>query len=188
VIIYTDASGVGIGAVLKQPQDDGVLHPVAYFSRKSRPAEMKKKAVYLECLAIKEALVFWQYWLIGRDFNVISDHKPLETMRVRARTDEALGDLMNYLAQYNFKIIYAQGKENVEAGSLSRNPVLESFENQDEVLTLVNFVMMRDIEKDQKTNREEIFQAKSITERQNIYFKKLKQRDCIFISGDLEGK
>ena len=32
-------------------------------------------------------------------------------MRVSARTDEALGDLMFYLSQYNFKIVYAQGKD-----------------------------------------------------------------------------
>lgn len=49
--IFTDASGIGLGAILKQPQEDGLLHPVAYFSRRLRPAELKRKAIHLE---------FWQ--------------------------------------------------------------------------------------------------------------------------------
>jgi len=42
--IYTDASLQGVGAV--------------------------KKAVYLECLAIKEVVKYWQYWLISRKFTI----------------------------------------------------------------------------------------------------------------------
>ena len=56
VFIYTHASGEGLGAVLKQPQEDGMLHPVAYFSRRLKPAELKRKAIHLECLAIKQAM------------------------------------------------------------------------------------------------------------------------------------
>ena len=56
VFIYIDASGDGLGTVLKQPRDNGTLHPVAYFSRKLKPTEAKKKAIHLECLAIKEAI------------------------------------------------------------------------------------------------------------------------------------
>ena len=56
VFIYIDASGDGLGTVLKQPRDNGTLHPVAYFLRKLKPTEAKKKAIHLECLAIKEAI------------------------------------------------------------------------------------------------------------------------------------
>lgn len=41
--IFTDASIQGIGAILKQVQNNGELLPVAYFSKKLRPAQMKKK-------------------------------------------------------------------------------------------------------------------------------------------------
>ena len=70
--------------------------------------------MYLECLAIKEAVKFWQHWLLGKKFIVFSDHKLLENMNIKARTDEELGDLTYYLSQYDFKIIYCQGKYNVE--------------------------------------------------------------------------
>ena len=32
-VLHTDASGVGLGAVLEQEQDDGKLHPISYASR-----------------------------------------------------------------------------------------------------------------------------------------------------------
>lgn len=41
--IYTDASLEGIGAVLKQTQDNGNEKPVAYFSKKLNEAQRKKK-------------------------------------------------------------------------------------------------------------------------------------------------
>lgn len=130
--IYTDASIKGVGAVLKQEEKNGISKPVSYFSKKLTEAQKKKKAIYLECLAIKGAVKYWQHLLMGREFIVYSDHKPLENMNVRARTDEELGDLMNYLSQYNFEIKYYPGKSSQEADCLSRNPVLESYENADD--------------------------------------------------------
>ena len=185
VFIYTDASGVGLGAVLKQTQADGLLHPVAYFSRRLKPTELKKKAIYLECLAIKEAIVYWQHWLIGRDFTIVSDHKPLESMRVKARTDETLGVLMHYLSQYQFKIIYSSGKNNIEADSLSRNPVLECFENEEDILKVVNLVKLQELVRDQEENRDEINKAKKIVKRGDITYKNLKNRHRIFVSQNM---
>lgn len=57
-ILQTDANLEGLGAILKQKQNDGSIKPVAYFSKKLNVIQKKKKAVFLECLAIKEALMF----------------------------------------------------------------------------------------------------------------------------------
>ncbi|GBP66806.1 Transposon Tf2-8 polyprotein [Eumeta japonica] len=127
--IYTDASIKGVGAILKQEDKTGVSKPVAYFSKKLTESQKKKKAIYLECLAIKESLKYWQHWLMGKEFVIYSDHKPLENLNIKARTDEELGDLMHYLSQYNFKVKYNAGQSNQEADCLSRNPVLEPDEN-----------------------------------------------------------
>lgn len=130
--IYTDASLEGVGAILKQTQPDGKEKPVAYFLKKLNAAQKKKKAIYLECLGITEAVRYWQYWLIGKSCTVYTDHKPLENMNLKSRTDEDLGDMTYYLSQYDFRIKYAPGKQNLEADCLSRNPVLDPSQNIEE--------------------------------------------------------
>ncbi|GBP05437.1 Retrovirus-related Pol polyprotein from transposon 412 [Eumeta japonica] len=149
---YTDASLEGIGAILKQIQPNGKEKPVAYFSKKLNEAQKKKKAIYLECLAIKEAVKYWQYWLIGKHFTVYSDHKPLENMNIKSRIDEELGEFTYYLSQYDFKIKYAPGKDNLEADCLSRNPVLEAVDDTDEQLRIVNLIQLQDVVTDQEKN------------------------------------
>lgn len=180
--IYTDASIKGLGAVLKQEDDNGNNKPVAYFSKKLNEAQKKKKAIYLECLAIKEAVKYWQHWLMGKEFTVYSDHKPLENMNIKARTDEELGDLTYYLSQYNFKIIYYPGKLNQEADCLSRNPVLEPHDNTDDFLRVVNLLNLRDIKHDQQTNQDLQNGKSELVLENGIYYKKNKGRKKIILS------
>ena len=186
--IYTDASLEGIGAILKQLQIDGREKPVAYFSKKLNEAQKKKKAIYLECLAIKEAIKYWQHWLIGRSFEVYTDHKPLENLNLKARTDEELGELTYYLSQYDFQIKYIPGKDNVEADCLSRNPVLESIENTEEALTIVNLTQLDEIRRDQEKN-EMIQKIKSkLISKNGILYKKVRNKEKIILSEELSIK
>lgn len=62
-VVQTDASLEGIGAVLKQKQENGIFKPVAFFSKKLNEVKKKKKALFLECLAIKESLMYWRHLL-----------------------------------------------------------------------------------------------------------------------------
>lgn len=182
ISIYTDASIDGVGAILKQTQKDGKQKPIAYFSKKLNQAQKKKKAIYLECLAIKEAVKYWQYWLIGKPFTVYTDHKPLENKNLKSRTDEELGDLTYYLSQYDFQIKYSPGKENLEADCLSRNPVLEPNDNKEEQLKVVNFVKLEDIRIDQKKNEKIQRNKEKLIERQEVYLKKKKNKEKIILT------
>ncbi|CAH2211447.1 jg5429, partial [Pararge aegeria aegeria] len=181
--IYTDASIKGVGAVLKQEDKNGDGKPVAYFSKKLSESQKKKKAIYLECLAIKEAVKYWQHWLMGKEFMVYSDHKPLENMNIKARTDEELGDLTYYLSQYNFKIKYNPGKLNQEADCLSRNPVLEPYKNTEDILKVVNLITLEDIKRDQHKNVE--LQRDKLIFENGIYYKKNRNRKKILLSDEL---
>lgn len=180
--IYTDASIHGVGAILKQPQENGEEKPCAYFSRKLNESQKRKKAIYLECLAIKEAVKYWQHWVIGKKFKVFTDHKPLEKLNIRARTDEELGDLTYYLSQFNFEVIYSPGKDNLEADSLSRNPVLDPYVNQEEVLKVVNFIKLEDIQNDQNKNEDIKLYKNKLILKNKIYLKRIGNKQKIILT------
>lgn len=51
-VLYTDASDVGIEAVLVQADDSGVEHPVALFSKKLRPNQVRYSTIEKKTLAL----------------------------------------------------------------------------------------------------------------------------------------
>ena len=179
VHIYTDASQDGIGAVLKQIQPNGEEKPVAYFSKKLNEVQRKRKAIYIESYAIREAIKFWKYWLLGTHFTVFTDHKPLENLNIKSRTDEELGDLTNYLLQFDFQVVYKPGKSMVEADYLSRNPVFESsqFDNEDKILTTVNVLQLDEIKDSQKL----IKMTRNDQIKDGIILRKIKNRKKIVL-------
>jgi len=56
VTIETDASDYTIGAICSQPDKKGILHPVAYYSRKLKDPERNYDIHDKELLAIVDAL------------------------------------------------------------------------------------------------------------------------------------
>ena len=59
-IIETDASDYVSTGVLSQRDDDGVLHPVAFFSKKHAPAECNYDMYNTELMVISKALEQWR--------------------------------------------------------------------------------------------------------------------------------
>lgn len=56
-----------------QRQDDGKLHPVAYFSQRTSDAESKYHSFVLETLAIVYSLKGFHVYLHGIPFRVVTD-------------------------------------------------------------------------------------------------------------------
>jgi hypothetical protein len=71
--IYCDASGQGLGCVLMQ---DG--HVVMYASRQLRKHEEKYPIHDLELVAVVHSLKIWRHYIIGKRYEVYSDHKSLK--------------------------------------------------------------------------------------------------------------
>lgn len=110
---------------MKQRQLNNEEKRVAYFSKKLNDSQKRKKAVYLECLAIKKVVQYWQHWLMGKSFTVFTDHKPLENLNIKSRTDEELGDLTYYLSQYDDNKILPR-KTELRSRLLKQEPSIRS--------------------------------------------------------------
>ena len=122
ITLETDASDGAIGACISQPDDKGRLHPVAFYSRKFLGAEMNYEIHDKELLAIVDAFKQWRVYLEGpkHEVQVYTDHKNLlyfTTTKVLNRRQVRWSE---ELSQYNFKIHYRKGSENVKADALSR--------------------------------------------------------------------
>ena len=79
-VLRTDASDVGLGAVLMQ-EHEGKLFPVSYASRKLSPRERRYSTIERECLAIVWAIGRFCIYLYGREFLLQTDHQPLQGRR-----------------------------------------------------------------------------------------------------------
>lgn len=93
-------------------------------------------------------------------------------MNIKARTDEELGELTHYSSQYDFKIKYVPGKDNTEADCLSRNPVLESETNQEDILKTVNLIEIKEIKLDQKKTKQWNTKKDKVIDKDGIIYKK----------------
>lgn len=120
--LETDASNFAYGAVLLQEGEDGLAHPVAYFSSKMIDAERNYMVYIKELLAIVKALDHWRRYLEGSTHPVIirTNHKNLlyfaESRKITQRHARWALDLTNY----DFRIDYKPGRLNTGPDALSR--------------------------------------------------------------------
>ena len=75
-LLQTDASGVGLGAVLSVVRQGEEL-PVAFYSRKLQPRERSYSASELEGLAVVTAITHFDAYLITHPFILETDHRAL---------------------------------------------------------------------------------------------------------------
>eukprot|EP00731_Ephydatia_muelleri_P003158 Em0001g3158a len=75
----TDASGCGIGGVLRQVVDvSGEENPMTYYIGKMAPMEKIYATIEKECLSIKAAIQNFRVYLLETKFTIVTDHKALK--------------------------------------------------------------------------------------------------------------
>ena len=119
-LLETDASKLGLEAVLSQKQCDGRYHPVAFRSRGLHEAEVNYHSTKLEFLAMKWSIKHFQTYLLGCRFEVYTDNNPLTYFLTSPNMDATKQRWINELAKYDFSLKYQKGKNNTVADALSR--------------------------------------------------------------------
>ncbi|KYO20454.1 hypothetical protein Y1Q_0010563 [Alligator mississippiensis] len=117
--VATDASDVGLGAVLLQEHQE-TRHPVVYLSWNLIPRERSLSSIKKECLAIVWALNKLKPYLWGQQFTVLSDHAPLQWLQTMQNTNAKLQLWSWQLQEFNFTVEHIKGSQNVIADALSR--------------------------------------------------------------------
>src|SRR6266540_1312089 len=79
-ILYTDASGGGVGAVLHQKRDDRRERIIVCVSRTYNEHKKKYPITEQECLAVVWGVEKFKQFLGIKPFKIITDHMVLETI------------------------------------------------------------------------------------------------------------
>ena len=118
--LITDASIVGLGAVLVQPNEKGIEMVVSFAARTLNEAERNYTTGERELLAIKWSVRKFRCYLYGRHFEVITDHKPLIHVKTAKNPSERSLKWILELEEYDIAFRHRPGKLNVIADVLSR--------------------------------------------------------------------
>ena len=119
--VTCDASGGAIAGVLSQ---EG--RPVAFESRKLKPAELNYPTHDLEMLSIIHACKMWRHYLLGQKFQLRTDHKSLKYIMTQKFLNARQRRWIEFLQEYDFEIAYIPGKDNVVADALSRREFVDA--------------------------------------------------------------
>jgi hypothetical protein len=114
--VVCDASKNGVGAVLEQ---NG--RPCAYMSRKFSDAERNYHVTEQELAAVCMALTDWRCYLLGKPFEVVTDHAANTFLPSQSVLSPRQARWSELLQMYSIGWKYEPGRTNV-ADPLSRNP------------------------------------------------------------------
>ena len=121
--LYTDASNVGLGAVLAQVQG-GRERIICCASRSLNKAEWNYTTTKKECLAIVWGIKTFRGYLMPSRFEVFTDHQCLQWLRSMQNEDALLYRWAAYLEAYDYEIKHRPGSKQGHVDGLSRLPVM----------------------------------------------------------------
>ncbi|KAL4153562.1 hypothetical protein QTP88_001395 [Uroleucon formosanum] len=126
IIIWTDASKIGIaGTLLQKSDEDKQLHPVSFVSRWLNTTEEKYSAIELELLAIVFTLETFRTYIYGVEIEIWTDHAPLRYLDNIKTLSVRIQRLKSKIIDFDFIIKYRKGLLNQVCDAMSRNPVFD---------------------------------------------------------------
>jgi hypothetical protein len=114
-VLERDASDRGIGVVLMQEGKS-----LAFTSKQLSEHHLGQSIYEKEMLAILHVVDLWCPYLLGKRFQIKTDHQSLEYFLEQRTSSPEKQKWVPKLFGYDYEIIYKKGKENVVVDALSR--------------------------------------------------------------------
>jgi len=114
-VVETDASDIGIGAVLMQKD-----RPIAFLSKALGDSHKTKSIYEKEFLALIMAVEKWRQYLQRQEFIIRTDYQSLAYLTEQNLHSELQRKAMTRLMGLQFRVVYRKGWENPAADALSR--------------------------------------------------------------------
>ncbi|XP_055621859.1 uncharacterized protein K02A2.6-like [Toxorhynchites rutilus septentrionalis] len=180
-ILVTDASPTGLGAVLLQENQKREKRIIAFASKSLTDLEKKYFQTEREALALVWAIEKFRLYLLGTNFKLITDCKPLDFLFChRSKPCPRIERWVLRVQAYRFQVIYQPGATNI-ADVLSRLSIStpEPFDEDSEVFirSLVAAVIPKAVtvcEVEEETAKDDILKNLSIALEQGNWLECVK--------------
>lgn len=136
IVVSSDASSFGLGAVLMLENSNGDRDIVAYASRLLSEAERRYAQIEKETLGLTWALEKFQEYTLGFPILLETDHKPLIQVLQTKQLNDLTPRLQRFrmrLMRYDYRVQFVPGKLLTIPDTLSRNPVGKEPQHPDEL-------------------------------------------------------
>jgi hypothetical protein len=128
--VHVDASGISLRAILAQPGDGAMDHPIYISSRKLLQAKHNYTMTKGEGLAMIYALQKFRHYFWGSHFKFFTNHSALKYLVNKPMLEGRICRWLLLFQEVSFEVIIKLGRCNVGPDHLSR---LESEESGEEV-------------------------------------------------------
>lgn len=131
IVLATDASPVGVGAVLSHIMPDESEKPIQFASQTLSSSQRKWAQIDKEGYAIIFGIKRFHQYLFGRKFVLYTDHAPLVQIfspkkGLPVMTDSRMQHYAIFLQGFEFYIRHKNSKSNANADAFSRFPVVRN--------------------------------------------------------------
>lgn len=120
-VLTTDSSDYAVSGVLQQRDEENILRPIAYYSKKLTDTQCRYTIREKEMLAIIEGLNAFKHYLYGRHFIIRCDNKCVTELKSLDNPGDRITRWFAKLETFNYTFEHIKSEDNIIADTLSRD-------------------------------------------------------------------